>query len=298
MDTFLSFFGTNPSPLIWVYELAAKLSSIDVEEMESHENILYDSLHSVVDLFDLPALCVSFDTTLESTSMGYPPSAGSGYIHTMNDALDIDIDSILTGGRVPQVLSVTSRLKDSLNCAIVGGICSPEILSNVLLSPSSKNDPSIREEVFFAVGEALSLLANSYLESGADGIAILAPDGMSISDPLHTQSLSSLPNILAHYEAFGAIITRETSPAQIKAAADLGFDLITGSTSSPEESIKSAQVSGIHFGLGIPSSIFSSEKESIQTFVNSFPNNTLLSSEWTISSSVSPETIHDLMDSF
>ncbi len=69
MDTFLSFFGTNPSPLIWVYELAAKLSSIDVEEMESHENILYDSLHSVVDLFDLPALCVSFDTTLESTSM-------------------------------------------------------------------------------------------------------------------------------------------------------------------------------------------------------------------------------------
>jgi len=74
--------------------------------------------------------------------------------------------------------------------------------------------------------------------------------------------------------------------------------LITGSTSSPEESIKSAQVSGIHFGLGIPSSIFSSEKESIQTFVNSFPNNTLLSSEWTIPSSVSPETIHDLMDSF
>ena len=297
MDSFLSLFAPNPSPLIWLYEFAAKLSSFDVAEMESNENSLYESLHNAADLFDLPALCVSFDTTLETTAMGYLPAHETGHIHTMEDALDIDIDSILTGGRVPQVLSVTSRLKESLDCAIIGGISSPEVISNSLLSPSSKNNDSIREEVLFSVEEALSQLANSYLESGADGIALLDPNGLSISDPLYVQTLSPLPNIIAHYEAFGALITRETSPTQIKVAADLGFNLITGSTQSPEESIKSAQDSGIYFGLGIPSSLFSLENDSVKIFIDSIPHNTLLSSEWTIPVQTPPEILHDLMGS-
>ena len=297
MDSFLSLFGSKPSPLIWLYEFAGKLSSFDVGEMESNENSLYQSLHNVVDLFDLPALCVSFDTTLETTAMGYLPPHEDGHIHPMDDALNMDVDSILTGGRIPQVLSVTSRLKESLDCAIIGGISSPEIISNSLLSPSSKNDDSIREEVLFSVEEALSQLANSYLESGADGIAILDPSGLSISDPLYVQTLSPLPNIITHYEAFGALITRETSPTQIKGAAVFGLDFITGSTPSPEESIKSAQDSGIHFALGIPSSILSLETDSVNIFLDSIPPNTLLSSEWTIPIQTPPETIHNLMGS-
>ena len=77
----------------------------------------------------------------------------------------------------------------------------------------------------------------------------------------------------------------------------MGFDLITGSTPSPEESIKSAQDSGIHFALGIPSSILSLETDSVNIFLDSIPPNTLLSSEWTIPIQTPPETIHNLMGS-
>ena len=297
MDPFISLFGNNHSPLIWTYELAAKLSSFNTIEMEYSENNLYESLYNAADLFNLPVICTSFDTTLEATAMGYSPSQEDGPIKTIEDALDINIDSILTSGRIPQILSVISRLKNSLNCPIIAGICSPEIISNSLLSTSAKNDPSIHEEGLFVIEETLSLLTNSYLESGADGVAILAPNGLPVQDSLYTQTVSPLPNILSHYEAIGIVITKRTSSHQIKIAADLGFDLITGSTDSLQECIESASLSDIYFGFGIPNSILCSGSEPFQKFLNTLPSDALLSSEWTISPSAQPETIHELMGS-
>ena len=294
MSNFISAIKQTSSPILWVYEMAAKLSSIPLNEMENDANLLYNSLSNSVDLFNLPAICTSFDTTLEAVSLGCNLSQNGGYVNSVVDVFNIDVDSVVTNGRVPIVLDVISRLSASLDCSVLGGISCPKILSNYLLSPSGNQDEDTIEELFFVIGEILSSLTNSYLDSGADGIVLLAPDGLYPEDPFYMNSLSSLSNVLSHYEASGTIVTRKTSPADIKTAANLGFDLITGSTLLPIESLSTSIDSNISFGIGIPENLFSSDQYKLDQFIESMPPETILSSEWTIPVSTHVELIHYL----
>lgn len=294
MSNFISTIKQTSSPIFWVYEVAAKLSSITLTEMENDTNLLYTSLSNSVDLFNLPAICTSFDTTLEAVSLGCNISQNEGYVNSVVDAFNIDVDSVVTNGRIPMILDVISRLSASLNCSVLGSISCPKILSNYLLSSSGNQDEDTIEELFFVIGEVLSSLTNSYLDSGADGIVLLAPDGLYPENPFYMNSLSSLSNVLSHYEASGTIVTRQTSPNDIKAAANLGFDLITGSTTSPIESLSTSIDSNISFGIGIPENLFSSDQSKLDQFINSIPPKTILSSEWTIPVSTPVELIQYL----
>lgn len=298
MSTLTDSLTTGEPPLPWIYELGAALAGEDAAALTTDAGVLSRSLADAADLFDLSAACVSFDVTLEAEALGCDISgdAVTGFVETPDDAFEVNVDAAVSGGRVPEILDATERLVDTLDCSVVGGLTEPGTLADALLADPGDADAETREEAIFTAGDAGIALANAYLDRGVEGIAVLAPDGLS-ADEVALDALSPLVNVLDHYGAAGVVVARELSIDSIEAAADFGLDAVTGRVADPEEAVAVANDAGIVLGVGVPGETFTSGPASVEEYVASLPSGALVSSEWTVPPGTDPTAIHDLMGS-
>lgn len=289
-------------PTVWLSVLAAELEDESVEGLYQDAGTVSRALSGAADLFDLPAICTSFDTTLEAEAVGCEISKRrdrktghntSGIVSTIDDAFRIDIGAIAESGRIPVMLDATERLENTCDAVVLAGITGPALLGDSLLAEPEDASAAVREEVAFTAGELGAELASAYLEAGADGVGLLEPTGLET--PMYHEATEPIVNTLDHYEADGAVITSQATESDIKTAGELGFDLITGVVDNPETALDTAADANIQLGVGIPEEKFASGAADVAAFCEGLPAGTLLSSEWTVPSGINPEAIHEVM---
>lgn len=289
-------------PVPWLFELAAELEDESVKDLYRDAGAVSRALSGAADLFDLPVVCTSFDTTLEAEAVGceVPDDYGretsqnsSGIVSTIDDAFSIDIGTVADSGRIPVMLDATERLDNACDALVLAGITGPAVLGEYLLADPEGASMEVREEVAFTAGELAAELADSYLEAGADGIGLLEPSGLEA--PMYREATAPIVNTLDHYEADGAVITEHASESDIEVAGELGFDLITGAVDNPAEAAETAADADIRLGVGVPRETFASGDDDVAAFCDDLGDEVLLSSEWTVPSGTDPEAVHRLM---
>lgn len=285
-------------PLPWLFELAAELADEPISDLADDAGTVARSLSSAADLFDLPAVCTCFDTTLVAEAAGCPvedDAVVEGVIETVDDAFDVDLDAVPDAGRVPTFVDATERLSETCDAAVLGGITGPALLAEQLLVGSDEAEPEVREEAVFTAGEVCVELANTYLDAGADGVAILEPDGLDAT--LYRDAAEPIVNVLGHYEAGGAVVTDEASEADIRTAGEIGFDAITGAVADSEAALAVADEVGIDLGIGVPEERFADGPDAVAAFREEVSADARLSSQWTVPAGTPPEAVHELMGS-
>lgn len=283
-------------PVPWLSEVAAEFADEPVEGLDNDPGVIARSLESAVDLFALPAITVSFDTTVAAEAVGcsLTEEGINGTIETVDDAFEVDIGAATASDRVQTRLDATKRLEDTCDAEVLGGVTGPALLAEQLLKGDSISTET-REEAVFTAGEICVELTNAYLNAGADGVAILEPNGLEA--PLYQEAIEPVVNTLGHYQSEGVVITDTLTQQDVRTAGSTGFNAITGGVQDPVKIKKTAQENGIQFGLGVPRERFKNGPEAIIDFRKNAPSDVSLSSQWTIPSGVSPETIHELMGS-
>lgn len=290
-------------PIPWLFECAAAIEGEPVVDLYTDPGVIARSLSGAVDLFGLPAVSVSFDTTLEAEAAGCTvdasgeaPRVTGGCIDSIDDAFEVPIDDIADRGRVPTFLDATERLQASVDDAVVcGGITGPNRLTDHLLADPAAAAPDLEEEALFTAGDVGAELASAYLDAGADAIAVLEPDG--VDREFYADPATAITNVLDHYEAPGVLVTGEVTPVEIERAADIGFDLVTGRVDDPADAIEAATGAGIALGIGVPRDRFASGPDAVESFADELPAGVRPSSEWTVPSDTAPEALHGLMGS-
>lgn len=291
-------FG-RPTP--WIFELAAALENEPVAEMYRDAGTVSRSLSGVVDLFDLPAVCVPIDPTLEAQAagcgvdddqVGGADCAVDGIVETVADAFDVDIAGITERGRVPAMLDATERLAETCDAAILGGVTGPASLTEHLLAEPSEASADVREETAFTAGELAVELAGAYLDAGADGVAVLEPAGVTGQN--YVEAAQPILNVSSHYEAGSVLVTERAQVSDIRTAGELGFDCLTGAVAEPCEAIDAAEAAGVDLGVGVPRESFRAGPGDVRSFCQGLPEGVLLSSEWTVPKEAAPEAVREL----
>jgi uroporphyrinogen-III decarboxylase len=279
----------------WLFELAAELADEPLDGLDDDPGVIARSLSGAVDLFSLPAVSVSFNTTVEAEAVGCTTTEGAveGVIGTVDDAFAIDIGAVVETNSVDVRVEAIERLADTCEAAVLGGVTGPALLSEQLLIHDDAAT-EIREEAVFTAGEICVELVNTYLDAGADGVAVLEPNGLDV--PLYGEAAEPIINTLDHYEAEGTVVTDTAAPQDVRTAATVGFDAITGAVDD-ERVIQAAQDRDIAFGVGVPREAFKSGPDAVAAFRDELPADVGLSSQWTVPQGTPPEAIHELMDS-
>lgn len=291
-------------PLPWLFSAAARFEGADRGAMLADPGILARSLSTAADLFDLPAVCTGFDTTLEADAAGAsvePDDGGKqvveGCFRSVDDLLEFDPGGLTTRGGLPVVLEATDRLTATLDdTSVVGGVTGPRRLAASVLheDASTDSDDDLAYEAALTAGDVAVELANAYLERGADGIAILEPDGIEGTDR-YRDAITPLVNVLDHFDAVGVAVQRSLDPEEIVLGADLGFDAITGRLEEPRAVMDDGPDVDVAVGVGVPADRFLEGPDAIDEFRSDLPPGTLLSSEWEVPPETEPETLHRLM---
>lgn len=293
-------------PLPWLFGLAGRIEGEERGSLLSDAGALSRSLSTAADLFGLPAVSTSFDTTLEAEAAGADVDLGGerprvvgGCVASVDDALDIDVAGATERGRVPAVLDTTDRLVPTLDgTSVLGGITGPRRLADSLLVGGADDDvpDDLGYEAALVAGDLAIELANAYLERGADGIAVLEPDGVEDSDR-YRDAMVPLANVIDHFGGTGVVVQRTVEADDVALAADLGFDAITGRADDPASVADAADGAGVTVGIGVPRERFVDGPEAVVAYVADLPPDVLLSSEWEVPMATDPETIHGLMGS-
>ncbi|MFB6097033.1 MAG: uroporphyrinogen decarboxylase family protein [Haloferacaceae archaeon] len=289
-------------PVPWLFELAAELEGESVDDLHSDAGAVARSLSGAAELFDLPAVCVSFDTTLEAEAVGCAVEDGAvtgGVIETVDDAFDVDVGGVTVEGRIPTVVDAVDRLVGTTDAAVLGGVTGPALLAEHLLADPDDADLELREEAMFTAGELAVELANDYLDAGADGVAVLEPTGLDA--PLYRDAAEPVANVLDHFEGTGVVVTEQVSAEDVRTAAETGFDAITGGVDAfetVEDALEVADDAGVELGVGVSRAAFADGPEAVAAAREDAPAGTVLSSEWTVPEGTAPEAVHELMDSW
>lgn len=290
-------------PLPWLFECAAAIEGESVADLYTDPGTIARSLSGAADLFELPAVSASFDTTLEAEAAGCAvdtsgdaPRVTAGCVGSVDDAFDVPITGISEQGRVPTFVDAVERLQASVDdVAVFGGITGPNQLATHLLADPEDAPRDVAEEALFTAGDIGAEIASTYLDAGADGVAVLEPGG--IDREFYTDPATAITNVLDHYEVPGVLVTSELTTAEIERAAAIGFDAVTGRVDSPAAAIETAVETGIELGVGIPRERFTDGPDAVATFLEELPANVSLSSEWTVPRETAPEAIHSVMGS-
>lgn len=283
-------------PMPWLFELAADIADESVGALDDDPGAITRSLSTAVDLFSLPAVVVSFDTTVEADALGCTVTADNveGIIKTADDAFDIDIGAVTDSKRVTARLDATERLTSTSEAAILGGVTGPAQLAEQLLSEESAATDT-REEAILTAGDVCVELANAYLNAGAHGVAVLEPGGLDA--PLYEEAVEPVVNTLDHYEADGVVVTDTLDMTDISTAESAGFDIITGFVEDREQAVNATKESDISLGVGVPRETFEKGPGAVATFCETVPTDAGISSQWTVPRGTPPEAIHELMGS-
>jgi hypothetical protein len=281
-------------PMPWLFELAADLADEPVDALDTDPGVIARSLSGAVDLFSLPAVTVSFDTTVEADAVGCSVTdAGvEGIVESVDDAFAVDIDTVVDSERVAVRLNATERLADTCEAAVLGGVTGPALLAKHLLAGDDVA-AEVHEEAVFTAGEICVELANAYLDAGADGVAVLEPGG--VDAPLYREATAPVVNTLDHYNAAGVVVADTLSPADVRTAGAVGFDAVTGAVADSASVLDAAADSDVRLGIGVPSETFREGPEAVATFREELPDSAGCSSQWTVPRDTSPEAVHELM---
>ena len=283
----------HPNP--WLYELAAELADEPVGGLDNDSGVIARSLSSAVDLFDLSAVGVSFDVTVEAEAVGCTVDDDvKGIIENVDDAFAVDIDAVTDFGRAEVRIDATERLTTTCDAIILGGVTGPAMLAEQLLATESVSTET-HEEAVFTAGEIAVEFTNAYLNAGADGVAILEPVGLDV--PLYQEAAEPIINALNHYEAESAVVGDVLTPTDIELAGETGFDVITGAVENQDATMEAATKNSIELGIGVPQEMFEKGKEAVREFRESVPAEVGLSSQWTVPVGTTPEAVHELMGS-
>ena len=290
----------------WVFGLAGRLEGESRSSMLADPGALARSLATAADLFGLPAVSTSFDPTLPAEAVGCAVEfederarVAEGCVATVDDAFDLDVAAVTEGGRVPTVLDATDRLVTTLEgTSVLGGLTGPRRLAESLLMADGPggDDAELRYEASLTASDLGIELANAYLERGAHGVAVLEPDGVADTDR-YRDAATPLVNVLGHYEATGVVVQRTIEPEEVRLAADLGFDAITGLAEAPDAVVDAAEGVDLVVGLGVPAEGFLDGPDAVSAFVDDVPADVLLSSEWEVPEATDPESVHRLLGS-
>lgn len=294
---------SSDRPFPWLFECAAAIEGESVTDLYTDSGTIARSLAGAADLFELPAVSVSFDTALEAEAAGCDvdmsgdaPTVTDGCVATLDDAFEVPIAEISERGRVPAFVDAVERLQATVDDVdVFGGITGPNQLTDHLLDEPESASQDVEEEVLLTAGDVGAEIASAYLDAGADGIAVLEPDG--IERAFYTDPATAITNVLDHYEVTGVLVTKAVTGAEIERAAAVGFDAVTGRVESPDDAIETAAENDVTLGVGIPGERFSDGPEAVSAFLTDVPSNAPISSEWTVPRDTAPETIHSVMDS-
>lgn len=289
-------------PLPWIAELAAEIEGESVGAFRADAGARARSLATTADLFDLPAVPVSFDPTLEAEAVGCEVEeavdgaddpAVRGVVSSVEGALAVDVDAVTTGGRIPAVLDATERLASTLDStSVLGGITGPGRLTDSLLVEDASDDPDVVEEAAFLAEDLAIELANAYLDRDVDGLVVLEPG--TIGDPdRFREAVMPLLNVVEHFDATAILARRSVGDAAVELAAEAGFDAITGRIDDPGATLEIADEAGIVLGVGVPRERF--VKGTVDEFLVDLPSDALVSSEWAVPSGTDVDALHDLM---
>ena len=287
-------------PLPWLFELAAVLENESVADLYADAGAIARSLSGAVDLFDLPAVSVSFDTSPEAEAVGCEvdaagdrPTVSEGYVETVDDAFDVPIGEAATSGRVPTFVEATERLAATVGDAdVLGGVTGPARLTDHLLAEPAEAPEAVVEEAMFTAADVGVEVANAHLDAGADGIAVLEPDG--IDREFYADAATALSNVLDHYEARGVLVTERVAPDEIASAGEVGFDAVTGRVEDPAAAAEAAAEAGVALGVGVPRRTFAEGPDAVEEFLAELPGDAAASSEWTVPAETRPEAVHAL----
>lgn len=290
-------------PLPWLYGLAGRLDGVDRGTMLADAGALSRALSTAADLFGLPAVAPAFDPALAAEAAGCDVELVDGALRVtdgcvagVDDALDLNVDGVTDRGRVPTALDATERLATTLDdTSVVGGLAGPAGLAGSLLVDEAAADADLRFETTLTAGDVAVALANAFLGRGADGVAVLEPDGLSDVDRVR-DAVVPLVNVVDHYEAAAVLVQRTVDADDVALAADLGFDAITGRVDDRGAVDAAATVDTV-LGVGVPADDLLDGPGAVESFVDDFPAGTLFSTEWEAPPGTDPEALHRLMGS-
>lgn len=289
--------GPSPRPVPWLWSAAARFAGEDPGALGDDAGAVARSLSLAAELFDLPAVCTSFDLGREAEALGCTVTADgvAGVVEGPEAAFDLDVTGIVDAGRVPVTLDATERLVSALDVDVVGGMTGPATLTTHLLAgPLEGTDDETVAETVFAATDACVELVNAHLDRGADGVALLEPDGVS-RVPQYAAVASSIANVVDHYEAGSVVVTERADTATIASVGALGVDVVTGGVEDPATAIAAAAEAGMTLGVGLPAETLRAGPDALDRFRRSLPDGSLVSTAWTVPRSVAPETLHRLM---
>lgn len=289
--------GPSPRPLPWLWRAAAQIAGEDPAAMGTDAGVVARSLALAANLFDLPGVCSSFDTGLEAAALGCTVTDDdvTGFVDGPADALDIEVAGVVDGGRVPVALDATERLASAVDVDVIGGLTGPATLTEHLLAaPLPESAAETVEETLFAATDACAELVNAHLNRGADGVALLEPNGVG-RVPQYDEIVTSIANVVGHYEAGSVVVTERADAATIDRAGAVGLDVVTGRVEDPRVAIETAADAGVTLGVGLPQATLSAGPDAVERFTADLPTGTLVSTAWTVPPATPPEALHRLM---
>lgn len=291
--------GPSPRPLPWLWEAAARIAGEDPDAMGADAGVVARSLVLVAELFDLAGVCTSFDAEREAEAVGCSVTADgvAGVVDGPDDALAVDVAGIVDAGRVPVALDATERLASTLEVDVIAGLTGPATLTaQLLVEPVADAGVETVEETLFTATDACVELANAHLDRGADGVALLEPAGAG-DVPGYGDVVSSVANVVGHYEAGSVVVAERADAETIASAGAAGLEFVTGGVEDPATAIATAADAGVTLGVGLPRATLAAGPEAVAEVTAGLPDGTLVSTAWTVPRTVAPETVHRLMGS-
>ncbi|MDO4553885.1 MAG: uroporphyrinogen decarboxylase family protein [Lachnospiraceae bacterium] len=223
---------------------AGKLKGYTAKEILLDADKLYESLMEVHKLYTPDGMPVVFDLQIEAEILGCkllwaennPPSVRKHpFAATAGVPSDDKIPKI-TDGRIPMVLDVTKRLKESIgeDTAIYGLICGPLTLASHLRGSDFFMDmfldPDYIKELMEFCKKVSLKMAEYYIDAGVDVVAVVDPLVSQVSpDSFEAQlsfAFSEVFDYIRERGVFSAFFVCGNATNQMKVMCDTHPDSI------------------------------------------------------------------------
>ena len=269
----------------WLYAIGSKIRQVRLREMALDANVMASGVIDSGKLFNPPAVCVNFDTTIWAEAVGCtvnrdddPPKVESG------GSTDANPDLVREAEQITTLKKAISRIQGALtNHQIVCAIPGPATLASSLgiSPPASKMDQ-------FIVGELLTEFVNVLCESEIDNILVLEGsdrDDEDLQPWIEGNHYSRIAKLAEHYVVETTLLCPRATLTDMQIQAFDGFTYVAANpystiSASFENAAKAISVGG--FGTG--NAIIPDGVEALE------PGSYLLTTEWDLDPS------HDFTD--
>ncbi len=210
----------NPPFFPFIYGLAARMANVSLREMVSDPGYYTNALDGVYRLLEYDVIATSYDTTVESESLGGEVEWKSEYAAPVlargGDPSLIRPEEFLQSGRIQVLLEVTKRLMISAgrDAAVACVVCGPCSLLKGLERASGLTGCGSTAEAVKLLGGFLSKLVRGLCELKVDAVLFREdPLGQELVDELNATRdaykglYATLFNIVRAFNGFPLLVT-------------------------------------------------------------------------------------------